>query len=46
MKRFEITYYLMPEAENISMVILAKTYEDACIFAKEYRRETFSCKEL
>ena len=46
MKKFEITYYLMPDAPNIIMVVPAKTYEDACIFAKGYRREVFGCKEI
>lgn len=46
MRRFEITYHLMPNAENITMVILAKSYEDACVFAKDYRQESFSCREV
>lgn len=46
MKRYRIVYYLMPDSENIEIVITANNYEDACIFAKSYRREGFSVKEL
>lgn len=46
MKKFRITYILRPEAENITMVIIADSYEDACIFAKGYRKGAFSCEEV
>lgn len=46
MKRFKIIYRLRPDAEDVVIIILAKTYEDACIFAKSYRREGFSCEEI
>ena len=46
MKQYKITYFLEPDAENVVINIFAKTYEDACIFAKEYRREGFSCEEI
>ena len=44
--RFKITYYLMPEAANIDVVVTAKSYEDACVIAKGYRQEGFSCNEI
>jgi len=46
MKYFEITYHLRPEAENIVFTIAAKTFEDACVFAKQYRPESFSVMEV
>lgn len=46
MKRYKITYFLRPDAENIEVVISAKSYEDACIWAKGYRKESFGCVEL
>ena len=46
MKQYRIIYYLAPDDENIEIVIWAKNYEDACIFAKEYRREVFSVQEV
>ena len=45
MKRYLITYYLMPDASNIEIVVLAKSYEDACMYAKDYRKESFSVIE-
>lgn len=47
MKKYRITYYLKPEADNITIEISAKDYEEACIYAKDYRRgESFSCDEI
>ena len=46
MKHYKITYYLMPECENIEIVIGAKSYEDACVFAKMYRKNSFSVEEV
>lgn len=46
MKSYKIIYRLMPDSENIEITILAKSYEDACVWAKEYRRETFTCDEV
>lgn len=46
MKKYKITYYLRPEAENIIVYIMAKSYEDACVYAKGYRRESFSVDEI
>lgn len=46
LKRYEITYYLRPEYENITTVILAKNYEDAYTFAHDQRIAGFSVKEL
>ena len=45
MKKYEITYHLQPDAENITIDILANTEEEAIEFAKEYRKEGFSIKE-
>lgn len=41
MEKYRITYHMFPE-NNIEIVILAKNYDDACIFAKRYRKEAFS----
>lgn len=46
MKQYKIEYKLMPDAENIEVIVSAKSYEDACVWAKDYRRETFSVCEL
>lgn len=46
MKRFKIVYHLMPDSENIEVTIFAKNYDDACVWAKEYRHESFSCDEV
>lgn len=45
-KRFKITYHLMPDSENIELVIVANDYEEACVFAKDYRKESFSVEEV
>lgn len=45
MKDYIITYYLYP-AENIEIRISAKTYEDAVIIAKTYRKDSFSVEEV
>jgi hypothetical protein len=36
----------MPDAKNIVFVFMAKTYEEACRFAKEYRSEAFTVEEI
>ena len=46
MKFFKITYFLKPEAENIVMTVSAKSYEQACVHAKGYRKESFSCTQI
>lgn len=46
MKKYRITYHMRPDAEDITIEIMAKSYEDACIFAKEYRKDGFSVEEL
>lgn len=46
MKKYKITFYLRPEADNITIYVMAKSYEDACIMAKGFRRESFSCDEV
>ena len=46
MKCFRITYHLRPDAEDITVEIVAKSYEDACIFAKAYRKDGFSIEEI
>ena len=45
MKCFKITYFISIR-DTITITVTAKTYEDACIFAKSYREESFSCIEL
>ena len=45
MAQFEITYFLMPDSENVTITVSAKTEEEAVIFAKQYRREGFSIKQ-
>lgn len=45
MKRFKITYHLWP-GEDITVEITAKNYEDACVFAKNYRKDGFSIEEI
>ena len=46
MKRYMVTYYLMPDANNVEITVFAKSYEDACVYAKGYRRESFGVKEI
>lgn len=45
MKDYTITYYLYP-AENLTIRIAAKSYEDAVVFAKMYRKDSFSVEEV
>lgn len=45
MKKYEITYHLQPDAENITFTFLAKTEEEAIEFAKQYRKEAFRIEE-
>ena len=42
--KYKITYHMWPE-KNIVMVIVAKSEEEAIIFAKEYRNDSFSIEE-
>ena len=44
MKKYKITYHMWPE-KDIEMVILARSEEEAIIFAKEYRNGSFSVEE-
>lgn len=46
MRQYKITFYLMPDAEDVVIVVPAKSYEEACVFAKGYRRESFSCVQI
>lgn len=46
MKRYKITYHLLPDAEDITIDYLAKSEEDAVIYAKEYRKDAFSVREV
>jgi len=46
MKTYRIEYVLYPEAENIEIIVFAKNYEEACAYAKEYRKESFTCEEV
>lgn len=46
MKKFKIEYHLFPESENIEMIIFARNYTEAVIYAKEYRPgDSFSIEE-
>lgn len=45
MKHYRITYHRWPE-EDIVIEITAKSYEDACIYAKEFRKDGFSIEEI
>ena len=46
-KRYKITYFTadLPEEENVVIEILAKDYEEACVFAKGYKRYGFAIEE-
>ena len=46
MKQYKIVYYLKPDAENITVIHFAESYDEACMFAKKYRNESFSCNEV
>lgn len=46
MGRYRITYHMMPDADDIVIEIVAKNYEDACKFAKAYRKDGFSVEEI
>ena len=41
METYRITYFMYPE-KDIEFNISAKSYEDAVIFAKNYRRDSFN----
>lgn len=45
MKRYKITYVFGSGTENIVITILAKNYEEACMYAKTYRKESFMIEE-
>ena len=47
MKTYKIIYHLKPDApENLEIIIKAKNYDDACIFAKQFRKDSFSVAEV
>ena len=46
MKKWRIEYKLEPDDRNVVITVSAATYEDACIYAKEFRREGFSVDEV
>ena len=46
MKTYRIVYHLMPDASNIEITISAESYEEACVYAKQYRKNGFSIEEL
>lgn len=45
MTKFKITYFLYP-AENIEIIISAKDEDDAIVFAKSYRKDSFSIESI
>ena len=44
-KAFMVTYHMHPK-ENITTMILADTVDEAAIYAKSYRKDSFSIKEI
>lgn len=46
MKTYKIIYYMRPDSEDVEIVIKANSYEDACIFAKQFRSDSFSVVEV
>ncbi len=42
MKKYKVVYMMWPESKNIEIIIFAKSYEDACVYAKNYRKESFT----
>jgi mRNA-degrading endonuclease RelE of RelBE toxin-antitoxin system len=40
-KKYRITYQMHP-AKNIVVVVMAKSEEEAIIFAKQYRKDVFT----
>jgi hypothetical protein len=46
-KQYRITYFLKPEFDNITVTIAARSYEEACVMAKEMKQGySFSVQEL
>ena len=45
MGKYEITYFMYP-ADNVVIIIWAKSEEEAVIFAKQHRQGAFSVKEV
>ena len=43
--KYRITYHMYPE-KDISVEIIARSEEEAIIFAKEYRNDSFSVSEI
>jgi hypothetical protein len=46
LKTYKIIYYIRPDSEDVEVVIKANSYEDACIFAKQFRSDSFSVIEV
>lgn len=46
MKTYKIIYHLKPDSEDVEIIIKAKNYDDACIFAKQFRKDSFSVAEV
>ena len=45
MKSYLITYQMYPE-ENVKVTVTTKTEEEAIIYAKNFRKETFTIEEV
>lgn len=45
MKSYLITYQMHPEP-NIKVTVTAKTEEEAVVYAKNYRKESFTIEEM
>ena len=45
MKTYKITYHMYPDPD-IEITIQAETLEKAIIFAKDYRKDSYSIKEV
>lgn len=45
MKKYTITYHMYPH-DDIVVTIHGKSEEEVAVFAKNYRKESFSIKEV
>lgn len=45
MELYRITYFMYPY-ENIVVTIWAKDFDDACVYAKTYRNDSFSIDKV
>lgn len=45
MKKYTITYHLQPDAGDIKFDIMARDFDCAAAYAKDYRKEAFTIEE-